>query len=775
MKFLSLLLLAGIAQAIVPPREPRPPTGGGNKLLTYKECVPRATISPRSTSLAWINSDEDGQYISQSDDGALILQNIVTNTNKTLVAADKVPKGYYDYWFKPDLSAVLWATNYTKQYRHSYFANYFILDIEKGSLTPLAQDQAGDIQYAQWSPVDNSIAYVRGNDLYIWNNGTTKRITENGGPDIFNGVPDWVYEEEIFGDRFALWFSPDGEYLAYLRFNETGVPTYTIPYYKNKQKIAPAYPRELEIRYPKVSAKNPTVQFHLLNIASSQESTIPVTAFPENDLVIGEVAWLSSGHDSVAYRAFNRVQDREKIVSIKVESKESKVIRERDGTDGWIDNLLSMSYIGDVNGKEYYVDISDASGWAHIYLYPVDGGKEIALTKGEWEVVAILKVDTKKKLIYFTSTKYHSTTRHVYSVSYDTKVMTPLVNDKEAAYYTASFSAKGGYYILSYQGPNVPYQELYSTKDSKKPLKTITSNDALLEKLKEYKLPKVSFFEIKLPSGETLNVKQRLPPNFNPHKKYPVLFTPYGGPGAQEVSQAWNSLDFKSYITSDPELEYVTWTVDNRGTGYKGRKFRSAVAKRLGFLEAQDQVFAAKELLKNRWADKDHIGIWGWSYGGFLTAKTLETDSGVFTFGISTAPVSDFRLYDSMYTERYMKTVELNADGYSETAVHKVDGFKNLKGHYLIQHGTGDDNVHFQNAAVLSNTLMNGGVTADKLTTQWFTDSDHGIRYDMDSTYQYKQLAKMVYDQKQRRPERPPMHQWSKRVLAALFGERAEE
>ncbi|KAM5442781.1 Dipeptidyl peptidase 4 [Microsporum ferrugineum] len=775
MKFLSLLLLVGVAQAIVPPREPRPPTGGGKKLLTYKECVPRATLAPRSTSLAWINSDEDGQYISQSDDGALILQNIVTNTNKTLVAADKVPKGFYDYWIKPDLTAVLWATNYTKQYRHSYFANYFILDIEKGSLTPLAEDQSGDIQYAQWNPVDNSIAYVRGNDLYVWNSGKTKRITENGGPDTFNGVPDWVYEEEIFGDRFTLWFSPDGEYLAYLRFNETGVPTYTVPYYKNKQKIAPAYPRELEIRYPKVSAKNPTVQFHLLNLASSEETSIPVTAFPEDDLIIGEVAWLSSGHDSVAFRAFNRVQDREKIVNVKVGSKESKVIRERDGTDGWIDNLLSMSYIGKVNGKEYYVDISDASGWAHLYLYPVDGGKEIALTKGEWEVTAILKVDTKSKLIYFTSTKFHSTTRHVYSVSYDTKVMTPLVNDREAAYYSASFSAKGGYYILSYQGPNVPYQELYSVKDKKKPIKTITSNDALIEKLKDYKLPKITFFEIKLPSGESLNVMQRLPPNFNPFKKYPVLFTPYGGPGAQEVSQAWKALDFKAYITSDPELEYVTWTVDNRGTGFKGRKFRSAVAKRLGFLEPQDQVFAAKEILKNRWADKDHVGMWGWSYGGFLTAKTMETDSGVFTFGMSTAPVSDFRLYDSMYTERYMKTVELNADGYSETAVHKTDGFKNLKGHYLIQHGTGDDNVHFQNSAVLSNTLMNGGVTPDRLTTQWFTDSDHGVRYDNDSTFQYKQLTKMVYDQKQPRPQTTPLHQWSKRVLAALFGEEAEE
>nr|AJD23202.1 dipeptidyl peptidase 4 [Onygena corvina] len=771
MKFLSLLVLAGVASAIVPPREPRPPTGGGQKLLSYKECVPRATLAPRSTSLAWINSDEDGQYISQAEDGSLIIQNVVTNSTKTLVAADKVPKGYYDYSIKPDLSAVLWATNYTKQYRHSYFANYLILDIKAGSLTPLAGDQAGDIQYAQWSPAGNSIAYVRGNDLYIWNNGKTKRITQNGGPDIFNGVPDWVYEEEIFGDRFSLWFSPDGEYLAYLRFNETGVPTYTVPYYKNKQKIAPAYPNELEIRYPKVSAKNPTVQFHLLNVASSEETTIPIDAFPENDLIIGEVSWLTSGHETVAFRAFNRVQDREKLVTVNVASKKTKTIRERDGTDGWIDNAQSISYIGKVDGKESYVDLSDASGWAHISVYPVDGGKETALTKGDWEVTAIRKVDTQRKLVYFASTKFHSTTRHVYSVSYDTKVITPLVNDKEAAYYSASFSAKGGYYLLSYQGPNVPYQELYSVKDSKTPLKTVTSNDALIEKLKEYKLPKITYFEIKLPSGESLNVMQRLPPNFNSFKKYPVLFTPYGGPGAQEVSQSWKALDFKAYITSDPELEYVTWTVDNRGTGFKGRKFRSAVAKRLGFLEPQDQVFAAKEILKNRWADKDHIGIWGWSYGGFLTAKTLEQDSGTFTFGMSTAPVADFRLYDSMYTERYMKTVELNADGYSESAVHKVDGFKNLKGAYLIQHGTGDDNVHFQNSAVLTNTLMNGGVTPDKLMVQWFTDSDHGIRYDMDSTFQFKQLTKMVYEQKERRAGRPMDHQWSKRALAAIFGE----
>ncbi|KAK2743904.1 diacylglycerol pyrophosphate phosphatase [Myotisia sp. PD_48] len=768
MKALSLLLLAGLAQAIHPPRLPDPPTGGGRRLLSYNETVPRATIAPTSTAVAWISGKEDGQYLYQGAGGALIIQNIVTNTNETLVAADKVPKDAYDYWVKPDLSAVLWATNYTKQYRHSYFANYFILDVKGGALTPLANDQVGDIQYAQWSPSGNTIAYVRGNDLYVWNAGKTTRITNDGGANTFNGVPDWVYEEEIFGDRYALWFSPDGEYLAFLRFDETGVPTFTVPYYMNNQKIAPPYPRELDIRYPKVSETNPTVQFHLLNLKTSKRDSIPIDAFPAKDLIIGEVSWLTTGHDKVAFRALNRVQDREKVVLVNVASRKSSTIRERDGTDGWLDNPMSISYVGKVDGREYYVDISDKSGWAHLYLFPVDGGKEIPLTKGEWEVSRIIKIDTEAKLVYFASTKFHSTTRHVYSVSYGKNTeMKALVNDKEAAYYSASFSAKAGYYILSYQGPDVPYQELYSVKD-KKPIRTITSNDALIEKLKEYNLPKITFFDIRVPSGETINVMQRVPANFNPRKKYPILFIPYGGPGAQEVSRSWKSLDWKAYIASDPELEYITWTVDNRGTGFKGRKFRSTVTGRLGLLDAQDQVYAAKQAAKLPFVDSNHIGMWGWSYGGYLTSKTLETNSGVFTFGIITAPVTDWRFYDSMYTERFMKTLETNAEGYSQSAVRKVDGFKDLAGSFLIQHGLGDDNVHFQHAAVLTNVLMNGGVTSEKMDTQWFTDSDHSIRYDKDSAFLYKQLTWKVFEEKNRRSGRPSKHQWSKKSLDFL-------
>lgn len=256
------------------------------------------------------------------------------------------------------------------------------------------------------------------------------------------------------------------------------------------------------------------------------------------------------------------------------------------------------------------------------------------------------------------------------------------MNKDDAAYWSAFFSTGGGYYLLSYLRPNIPYQELINIEHNR-PIRTVTSNSDIVDKLQDYKLPEITYFQIQLPTGWHLNVMQRLPANFDPKKKYPVLFTPYGGPGAQEVSKRWQSLDWNAYIASDPELEFITWTVDNRGSGYQGRAFRALVAKQLGKLEPMDQGFAAKQLAKKPFVDSERIGMWGWSYGGYLTAKTVELNSDAFSFGISTAPVSDWRFYDSMYTERYMKTVELNKDGYDEAAVRKPDGFKNVRGSYL--------------------------------------------------------------------------------------------
>jgi dipeptidyl aminopeptidase/acylaminoacyl peptidase len=735
-------------------------------------------LSVSRRSVTWVKSDSDGDFITTDEDGSFIFENVVSGNRTTFLAADKIPADYWDYWISSDQSKILWAVNYTKQYRHSYFADYLVQDVATGQTQSLVPGSNGTIQYATWNPISSSqVAFVQGNNLFIWEEGKISQITSNGGLDMFNAVPDWVYEEEIFGSNYALWYSPDGEYIAFLSFNETGVETFTIPYYMDNQEIAPPYPRELELRYPKVGTTNPTVAFNLLSVKDLTTTAVPVSAWPADDLIIGEVAWVTDGHDKIIYRAFNRVQDHEKLVVVDTNSTSATVTRERDGSDGWLDNNLAISYIGPIagsnrtvarrncngqNSTRYYLDMSDESGWNHLYLFSIDGRHKVALTSGEWEVVSILKIDTGRGLVYYTSTEGHSTERHIYSVSYITKAKSPLVDPTVPAVWSASFSYGGGYYILSYNGPDVPYQELYSITSPSAPIRTITSNARLYSALQQYRLPNITYLELAHPSGYTLNTMLRLPANFDPAKKYPVLLTPYGGPGAQQVSKSMASFNWNAYIASDPELEYITFTVDNRGTGYKGRAFRATVASRLGELEAQDQIWAAKELAKNSWVDADRIGIWGWSYGGYLTAKVVEVGDPIISMGLATAPVADWRFYDTMYTERYMKTLEGNREGYAKSAVRNVQGFNAIRGGFLVQHGTGDDNVHFQNGAVLGELLMGAGVSPERLEVTWFTDSDHSIRYNGQNAFVYKQLSKKLFEEK-KRVEEKGAHQWSRR------------
>jgi dipeptidyl aminopeptidase/acylaminoacyl peptidase len=772
---------AALVTAIEPPRFPHQPLGNGTKLLTYNVTTGSpGELSSSTTSVTWVQSDNDGDFITKGEDGSFVFENVVSGNKTTFLSADKIPQDYSDYWISFDRSKVLWAVNYTKQYRHSYFADYLVQDVATGQTQSLVSDSKAEIQYATWSPTSSSqIAFVRGNNLFIWNSGKVSQITNNGGPDLFNAVPDWVYEEEIFGTNYALWYSPDGEYIAFLSFNETGVETFTIPYFMDNQKTAPSYPRELELRYPKVGTKNPTVAFNLVDTKQLGLSSVPVNAWPADDLIIGEVAWVTDCHDKVIYRAFNRVQDHEKLVVIDTKTKASTVTRERDGSDGWLDNNLAITYIGNIKDKkshdnhgkdkdQYYLDQSDESGWNHLYLFSIDGRSKIALTSGKWEVASVLKIDTARGLIYFTSTEHHSTERHLYSVSYLTKKKTALVDPTIPAVWSASFSSLGGYYILRYAGPDVPYQELYSIKSPTKPIRTINPNTKLLTALQQYRLPNITYLDLPHPSGVSLNAMLRLPANFSPTKKYPVLLLPYGGPGAQEVTKAMQALNWRAYIASDPELEYITLTVDNRGTGFKGRAFRATVAGRLGELEAQDQVWAAKELARQHaWVDSERIGIWGWSYGGYLTAKVVEVGDPIIAFGLATAPVADWRLYDSMYTERYMKTPALNGAGYAKSAVHDVTGFKALRGGFLVQHGTGDDNVHFQNSAALGDLLMGGGVGPEKLEVTWFTDSEHSIRYNWQNEFEYKHLSKKLFEERSRGEKGG--HQWSRRARGTVW------
>ncbi|OAQ97319.1 hypothetical protein LLEC1_00083 [Akanthomyces lecanii] len=766
MKVCAALTVAIGATLSLAVQLPFPATSSGDRLLAYNETTPSPRLRPKTTQITWTAAGgKDGQYISSNADGDLVRQDIVSGNSTIFLKRSQIPDDMDDYWISADDRTVLFAVNATKEYRSSNLADYTILDTATGKTRPLVEDQAGDIQFAQFSPTGDSITFIRGNDLYIRDeNATVHRITTDGGPDQFNGVPDWVYQEEVLGAASAFWYSPDGNYIAFLSLNETGVGTYTIPYYMDNQKLAPVYPKELKLRYPKVGTKNPRVGLHLLNVKTRERKDIPVDAFGD-ETIIGEVAWVTKTHEKFIYRAFNRVQDLDKHTTVDVSTGATRVVRERDGTDGWFENEQNIRFADSLKGScnsSYYVDTSDESGWTHLYLYPVNGGKAIQLTSGEWDVRSISKVDTKRKQVVFLASKRHSTESHLYSVSWDTMEVKALVDDSQPAYYSASFSTGGGYYVLSYQGPDIPYQQLLSA-NSTSPLRTLESNEEYYKKTQQYKLLNTTWFELQSPEGFSLNFQQTLPANFDSSKKYPVLFKPYGGPNSQSVTKRYVGLDWTAYIGSDPELEYITYVVDNRGTAGKGRKFRCSVVKQLGTLEAQDQIWAARQLAARfSYINANKIGMWGWSFGGFLTSKVVEADSGAFTFGLITAPVTDWRLYDSVYTERYMKKLQDNESGYNHTAVRSVNGFKNIAGSVAIMHGTGDDNVHYQNTAALVDLLVGSKVSPAKLKVMPFTDSTHSISNNNASTYLYKFLTARLWDEVQRK-DQGLVHQWSRR------------
>jgi dipeptidyl-peptidase 4 len=440
-----------------------------------------------------------------------------------------------------------------------------------------------DIRYAGWSTAGDTIAYVRNNDLYIWRDGNSTQITYDGSADIFNGVPDWVYEEEIFAETNTLWFSPDGRYLTFLRFNETGVPTYRVPYYM-KGSRAPPYPEYLELRYPKAGQTNPTVTVHLVNLddLSAGATQISFDAFKPDDLVISEVAWVTDAHSHFVFRSLNRVQDHEVLALVDVESCSVSKLKERKEESGWIDSQKAIHYLEGLNS---FVDLSDESGFNHIYLHylpqpSIPTPIPVPLTSGDWEVTNILYADRLN--IYYQSTERHSTERHIYVTSMFSWQKEAIVDISKEGYYSASFSSQGGFYVLSYNGPDLPRQELYSTQDVKKPLRVLSNNAKLEKKLSDYNLPTTTWTTIRHPDGFEMNAIERLPPNFDPSKKYPLLLNPYGGPGSQQTGKYFRQVDWNAYLASDPELNYVVLIVDNRGTGFKGRNFRSAVTGQLG-------------------------------------------------------------------------------------------------------------------------------------------------------------------------------------------------
>lgn len=736
---------------------------GSGKLVTLTQ-VQSGYWSPKYQTISWIASPDgqDGLLLEQgtSDLGHLVVEDIRNSQDTPDAAADAVgakvlmkesffkhgSKQYYPTKLIPsaDLKSVLIAVYQEKNWRHSFTAVYYVLDVETQTVEPLIPwEDDVRVQLATWSPQSDAIAFTRDNNMYIRHIKGSKQIvqiTKDGGPEFFYGIPDWVYEEEVFGGNSATWWSADGKYLAFLRTNETGVPEYPIQYFKSRPSgKAPvegeeAYPDIVNIKYPKAGSHNPVVDLLLFDVDAGEVfSAETKDEFPADDRIINNVLWAG---DKLLVKETNRVSDFLKVLLIDVTDRKGSVVNSvnvKDIDGGWFEISHTMTYVPAdwSKGRRYdgYVDGIIHEGYEHIgYYTPLNNSEPVVLTSGKWEVEdAPSAVDLENNLVYFVAAKESSIQRHVFSVKLDGSELKPFTDVSEDAYYSASFSSGTGYALLSNRGPKVPTQKIVATPSNTASYSRVLEDNAeLADRARKYALPLLKYGTINLTDSDvSLNYIERRPPHFNPKKKYPVLFQHYSGPNSQTVTKRF-SVDFQSYVAAN--LGYVVVTVDPRGTGFKGRAHRVLVRNQLGVVEAQDHIAAAQHFAALPYVDASRLAIWGWSYGGFQTLKTLEADAGrTFAYGMAVAPVTDWRFYDSIYTERYMSTPQQNPDGYARSRVGANATALGQCTRFLVMHGSADDNVHFQNSLTLLDDLDMAGV--ENYDVHVFPDSDHGISF----------------------------------------------
>lgn len=627
---------------------------------------------PQGHTIEWVGGSqgEDGMMLEvggPDEKAYLQLKDVRTRNDNTsgdvLMETPVVQVGDEEvfttkFWASPDLKKILLLSDKESNWRHSFTGRYWIFDVQSQTAEPLDPGHPQSrVQLAHWSPNSDAIVFVRRNNMYLrkLSSNTVIPITMDGGEDLFNGVPDWVYEEEVISGNSATWWSRDGKHIAFLRTNESAVPDYPVQYFRSRpsgKKPRPGlenYPDTRKIKYPKPGAPNPTVHLQFYDVEGDGVFSVDMEGdFDDDDRIIIEVLWGPAG--KVLLRETNRESDMVKLFLINANSRSAKLVRleDIDGLDGgWVEPTQRTRFIpaDPANGRPHdgYIDTVIHHGYDHLaYFAPLDNPDPVMLTSGEWEVVdAPSAVDLQRGLVFFIATKESPTQRHVYQVKLDGSGFKPLTPTSKAAYYDVSFSSGAGYALMSYQGPSIPWQTIVGTRDTSFE-ELIEDNPDIKRMHDAYALPSTVFQTITI-DGYTLQLVERRPPHFNPAEKYPVLFYLYNGPGSQYVDRRF-TVDFQSYLASN--LGYIVVTLDGRGTGFSGRKTRCIVRGNLGHYESHDQIEAAKRWAAKKYVDESRMAVWGWSYGGYMTLKILEQDAGqTFQYGVAVAPVTDWEFY----------------------------------------------------------------------------------------------------------------------------------
>ena len=612
---------------------------------------------------------------------------------------------------------VLLRTNVEPIYRRSSKANVYIYDSLSKKITTLAE---GKVLHPTLSPDGTKVAFVQDNNLFIKDLASNQvtAVTKDGKWNyIINGNCDWVYEEEFEFTRAYEW-SPKGNYIAYYRFDETDVKEYNMTIYDD------AYNKDYRYKYPKTGEANSKVEIHIYDLSSGKDVK---AQYEQGDIYIPRIKWSRDDAKLIVYW-MNRRQDHLKLLATNAQSGASRPVYEEKN-----------KYFVEINDDWWFLQdgkhllfTSEMNGFRHLYLQSLDDNRKITqVTKGNFEITEVNGVDEKNKRIYFTMAYPRPMDRNLFVTDFTGKKTAQLTQGE--AWHRVVMNDDFTEFYAYRSDLNTPQVvTLNAIRAGKKGItaeliKTVNESNKLNNKLAEYDLGKAQFIKIPNSKGDTLNGWMLKPAHFDQVKKYPVLFCNYGGPGSQQVANRFGAVSFWHQLLA--QKGFIVVSVDNTGTGYRGEEFKKKTYLQLGKFEIEDQIDAAKFIGNMPFVDKNNIGHWGWSYGGFMSSLAITKGADVFSAAVAVAPVTNWRYYDNIYTERYMRTPQENPKGYDDNS--PINHTDKIKGKYLLIHGTADDNVHFQNATQMITALVKSNIDFE---SAYYPNKNHGISGGMDNT-----------------------------------------
>ncbi len=668
-------------------------------------------------SVRGMNSMKDGKTYATFEKGQLNIYNYKSGKlERTLFGIadltmhpDSLPIGLQDYVLSENEDKMLCATEMESIYRHSYHATYYVYDFKTKTLQPLSNN--GKQRLATFSPDATKVAFMRDNNLFIKDlkTGEEKQFTTDGLYNhIINGAPDWVYEEEFSFSQGFYW-SPDSKKIAFMKFDESNVREFQM------EEFEGLYPEWYSFKYPKAGEDNSIVGIYVYDLTTGK--TVKMDTGNETDIYLPRIAWTKDAN-VLAIQRLNRHQNHLEILAADATTGKSRVFYD-DTNDYYIDITDDWHFLDDGNS---FLMTSERSGYNHIYLYLLDGTLVKQLTDGPWDVTEVYGFDGNE--VFFQAAKNTPVDRQIYAVNLKGKMREVI---GRVGTNSATFSNDFSYLININSSISQPRQyELYTNKG--KLVRVLEDNHEFAEKLKtfnlgEKKLMKISDPAFVLPDGTQVDIDawQILPPDFDPSKKYPVLIYVYGGPGHQTVNNSWADSDYW-WLQLLAQHGIISVSINNRGSGAQGEVFKKMTYLQLGKYETEDMITLAKYMANQPYVDGDRIGIYGWSYGGFMAANGITKGADVISTAVSVAPVTNWRYYDNVYTERFMRTPQENPDGYDLNS--PVNNTALIKGNYLLCHGSGDDNVHYQNAMELIKAMISNGKQFDLMI---YPNKNHGI------------------------------------------------